>query len=63
VLGAAIIGLGFLIFGLIGAKGIGEKFQFGCYGSGCSYCSNSIRGITKLHDVVRRGVLYDIFYW
>lgn len=30
MLGAAIIGLGFLIFGLIGAKGIGEKFQFGC---------------------------------
>lgn len=30
MLGAAIVGLGFLIIGLVGAKGLGEKFQFGC---------------------------------
>mgnify|MGYP001495053525 CR=1 FL=1 len=27
---AAIIGLGFLIALFIGAKGVGQKFQFGC---------------------------------
>jgi hypothetical protein len=27
---AAIIGLGFLIIGLFAAKGLGEKFKFGC---------------------------------
>lgn len=30
MLGAAIVGLGFLIIGLFGAKGLGGKFQFGC---------------------------------
>lgn len=27
---AAIIGLGFLIIGFLAAKGLGEKFKFGC---------------------------------